>query len=184
MSKIKPHCATLITYPVTSDMARDCLSKALSMVNLSEGGSASPVRDSRGWTVLHMAASHSKPQTVRWRRPLLSCELIPSCFRLLLQQGNKVGDRDQAGNTPLHLAAEAGNKEAARVLLHHGASVTERNVAGLTPLHVAAKNKHGHVAEILLQSVSQGAGTVDMNTSIGSRTSLHIAASEGAVQVV
>ena len=45
-------------------MAKDCLSKALSMVNLSEG-SGSPMRDSRGWTVLHMAASHSKPQTVR-----------------------------------------------------------------------------------------------------------------------
>ena len=23
-------------------------------------------RDSRGWTLLHLAASHSKPQTVRW----------------------------------------------------------------------------------------------------------------------
>merc|ERR1711976_359429 len=103
-------------------MARDCLSKALSMVNLYETGSGSPMRDSRGWTVLHMAASHSKPQTVR----------------LLLQEGNKVGDKDQSGNTPLHLAAQYGNKEAARVLVHHGASVLERNVAGLSPLHVAA----------------------------------------------
>ena len=44
-------------------MARDCLSKALSLVNLAEAGPGSPVRDSRGWTVLHMAATHSKPQT-------------------------------------------------------------------------------------------------------------------------
>ena len=80
------------------------------------------------------------------------------CFRLLLQQGNKVGDKDQAGNTPLHLAAEAGNKEAARVLLHHGASAAERNTAGLSALHVAAKNKHGSVAEILLQHMGQQSG--------------------------
>ena len=44
-------------------MARDCLSKALSLVNLAEAGPGSPVRDSRGRTVLHMAATHSKPQT-------------------------------------------------------------------------------------------------------------------------
>ena len=74
---------------------------------------------------------------------------------MLLQQGNKVGDKDQAGNTPLHLAAEAGNKEAARVLLHHGASAAERNTAGLSALHVAAKNKQGQVTELLLQHLGQ-----------------------------
>ena len=69
-------------------MARDCLSKALSMVNLTDGTSGSPMRDSRGWTVLHMAARHSKPQTVR----------------LVIMQGGKLGEKDEAGNTPLHLA--------------------------------------------------------------------------------
>ena len=71
-------------------MASSCLSSALSLVNLTEVGRSSPVRDSRGWTVLHMAARHSKPQTVR----------------LLISQGGRarLGEKDETGNTPLHLA--------------------------------------------------------------------------------
>ena len=71
-------------------MASNCLSSALSLVNLTDVVRSSPgqVRDSRGWTVLHMAARHSKPQTVR----------------LVIMQGGKLGEKDEAGNTPLHLA--------------------------------------------------------------------------------
>ena len=71
-------------------MASNCLSSALSLVNLTDVVRSSPgqVRDSRGWTVLHMAARHSKPQTVR----------------LVISQGGRLGEKDQAGNTPLHLA--------------------------------------------------------------------------------
>ena len=90
------------------------------------------------------------------------------------------------------------------MLLHHGASAAERNTAGLSALHVAAKNKHGPVAELLLQHLGQQwggrplymctqhktgsvvggmAGSVDMITTIGARTPLHIAAAEGAVNV-
>ena len=100
-------------------MAGSCLSSALSLVSLDRAGAGAGVRDSRGWTGLHLAARHSKPQTVR----------------RVLQQGGRVGDRDQEGNTPLHLAAESGNKEGARVLLHHGASITERN--RWRPVHMA-----------------------------------------------
>ena len=66
-------------------------------------------------------------------------------------------------------------------MVHHGASVLERNVAGLSPLHVAAKYGHGNVMDILVHNMS--GANVDMTTSIGARTALHIAASEGASQV-
>ena len=152
---MSPASSGLLLTDLTPEMASNCLSSALSLVNLTGSGQ---VRDSRGWTVLHLAARHSKPQTVR----------------LVIQQGGRVGERDEAGNTPLHLACEAGNKEAARVLVHHGASLTDRNTAGLAPLHVAAKNGHGGVLEILVQNL--GNNNIDMVTTIGSRTALHIAA--------
>ena len=60
------------------------------------------------------------------------------------------------------------------MLVHHGASLTERNTAGLSPLHVAAKNGHSGVLEILVQNL--GNNSIDITTSIGSRTALHIAA--------
>ena len=126
------------------------------------------------------------------------------CFRLLLQQGNKVGDKDQAGNTPLHLAAEvtsetvhlytctltepvlfqAGNKEAARVLLHHGASAADRNTAGLSALHVAAKNKHGPVAELLLQHMGQQWGGRPLYKCTQHKTSSVLGGMAGSVDMV
>jgi len=59
--------------------------------------------------------------------------------------------------------------------------VSERNLAGLSPLHVAAKHGHSNVADILVSNMS--GANVDMVTSIGARTALHIAASEGATRV-
>ena len=90
-----------------------------------------------------------------------------------MQRGHRVGARDQAGNTPLHLAAEAGNKEAARVLVHSGAPSQERNTAGLTPLHVAAKQGHAGVAAVLLGGLATGA--VDTLTSVGARSAYLLA---------
>ena len=48
------------------EVASNRLSSALSMVNLVDMVRQPQNRDSRGWTVLHMAARHSKPQTVRY----------------------------------------------------------------------------------------------------------------------
>lgn len=145
------------------EVASNRLSSALSMVNLVDMVRTPQNRDSRGWTVLHMAARHSKPQTVR----------------LVIEQGGRVADKDEEGNTPLHFAAESGNKDAARVLLHHGASITDRNNTGLSPLHVGAKNSHDGLVSILLQHTSM----VDMPTTTGVRTALHIASSQGATEV-
>jgi len=144
------------------DMASQRLSSALSLVNLSGAGQG--VRDSRGWTVLHLAARHSKPQTVR----------------RLLDQGARVGEKDEEGNTPLHLAAESGNKEAARVLLHHGARVEDRNTAGLSSLHIAARAGQISTISLLLQNTHQ----VDHSTGPAGRTALHLAAGQGWFQVV
>jgi ankyrin repeat protein len=37
-------------------------------------------------------------------------EIIFFLYRLLIKQGARVSDKDLEGNTPLHLAAESGNR--------------------------------------------------------------------------
>jgi ankyrin repeat protein len=42
--------------------------------------------------------------------PLSFHSTMDLLFRLLIKQGSKVSDKDIEGNTPLHLAAESGNR--------------------------------------------------------------------------
>lgn len=148
---------------VGKEMAAARLSAALSMTNILDYGRPQQ-RDDKGWTVLHLAARHSKPQTVR----------------LLIKQGARVTDKDKEGNTPLHLAAESGNREAVRILLHEGARLSERNLQGFSALHLAAKGGRDDVVQLLLQQIEV---SVDQKTSTGGRTALHLAAGQGAVGV-
>ncbi|XP_023336598.1 receptor-interacting serine/threonine-protein kinase 4 isoform X2 [Eurytemora carolleeae] len=144
------------------------LSSAFSMGSIHgiQQNSGRPVqRNDKGWTVLHLAAMYSKPQTVR----------------LLLQQGCKSSDKDIDGNTPLHLAAEFGNREAVRILLHNGGKVNERNNEGFTPLHLASKAGKEDVVHLILQ---QNDINVDEKSSAGNRTALHLAAAYGRTEVV
>ena len=60
------------------------------------------------------------------------------------------------GNTPLHLAAEAGHVSAVLVLVVDlGCAVDVKNAAGKSPLDLATSNTHTDVAEILAQKLKQ-----------------------------
>lgn len=54
----------------------------------------------------------------------------------------RLNDRNEWGDTVLHLAAEAGNSEVCQMLVAGGASVTVRNNRGETCLHRAAVGGH------------------------------------------
>ena len=58
----------------------------------------------------------------------------------------RLNDRNEWGDTALHLAAEAGNGEICHMLIAAGASVTVRNNRGETCLHRAAVG--GHVESV------------------------------------
>lgn len=58
----------------------------------------------------------------------------------------RLNDRNEWGDTALHLSAEAGNGEICQMLIAAGASVTVRNNRGETCLHRAAVG--GHVASV------------------------------------
>lgn len=87
--------------------------------------------------------------------PALSLALrreSPGAFALLLSQpGTDVNALNAAGESPLMLAAIAGDLEASQMLLARGARV---NGPGWTPLHYAAAGPNTKLVELLL---SQGA---------------------------
>lgn len=53
--------------------------------------------------------------------------------------------------TPLHLAAAAGQLEVCRLLLELGASIDATDDQGQKPIHVAAQNNFPEVAQLFLQ---------------------------------
>lgn len=58
-----------------------------------------------------------------------------------------LNDRDEAGNTALHLAAQAGAGEFCRALVAAGADVTALNAVGKTPQQVAADAATADICE-------------------------------------
>jgi ankyrin repeat protein len=75
-------------------------------------------------------------------------------INMLLSSGADVNDRDQLGETPLHVAAVRGYREASSLLIANGADVNAEDKRGLTPLHAAAWMGH---TEIVTMLITEGA---------------------------
>lgn len=61
---------------------------------------------------------------------------------------------NDAGWTPLHLAAEAGSYDAVRSLVRTGANVNNTDMSyGRTALHIAVEGGHKDIVEFLLTEV-------------------------------
>ncbi len=70
---------------------------------------------------------------------------------VLLEKGAEVNKPNNAGVTPLILAAQNGHTAVTSALLEKGAEVNKPNNAGLTPLTIAAHNGHTLVVQRLLE---------------------------------
>src|SRR5207302_564927 len=73
--------------------------------------------------------------------------------------------RDAISDTPLHVAASAGNKELAELLIAHGADVNARGAFGKTPLHNAAKEKEVALVQLLAHNGAELDALDDMGFS-------------------
>lgn len=85
---------------------------------------------------------------------------------------------EEEGDTPLHKAANRGNKDVVELLLTKGADVNAKNTEGVTPLHWAALQGEKYVAELLL---ARGAD-VNVKDTDG-RTPLHWAEELGSQDI-
>lgn len=79
--------------------------------------------------------------------------------------------------TPLHFAAQAGQKDIVEFLIAKGADVNAETIKGETPLQFAADNDHKEVVELLIE---KGA---DVSLNRSGETPLHTAAANGHKEV-
>ncbi|XP_070507360.1 ankyrin repeat domain-containing protein 11-like [Chironomus tepperi] len=129
----------------------------------------------------HSRPSAPTPMSERQQMALLmqmtssttEAELSPN------SQSNKVKDRNERGETPLHIAAKKGDLEGAKKLLEQGSNPNVTDFAGWTPLHEAANHGHYHLAQLLIKF-----GANVMATGLDDMTPLHDAASFGNQKLV
>ncbi|KAL7566288.1 hypothetical protein ACA910_013617 [Epithemia clementina (nom. ined.)] len=72
-------------------------------------------------------------------------------LRVLLEGGVNVDQRDEGGQTALHMAADAGALEAVELLLKHGANVLASDQYGISVLQAAVIAGNVPVCRILLE---------------------------------
>lgn len=113
---------------------------------------------------LHSAAIYNRPKAVKF----------------LVGRGMPVDMRNEAGLTPLMVAATFGNVEVAEALLMLGADIAARNPAGYTPLHIAALAGQADILRLLLD---HGADIASRAPHDG-ETPLHFAALLGRLKAI
>nr|KAG5685639.1 hypothetical protein BaRGS_001375 [Batillaria attramentaria] len=84
-------------------------------------------------------------------------------------------DKDDKGNTALHLAAKNGNTELAATLIEKGAKVDEPNSDRNTPIHLAVENRDSDVLQLLLKKPVRDIDAWNDKQE----TALHMAAKSG-----
>ena len=73
-----------------------------------------------------------------------------------MKLGLGVNQKDNLGETPLHLAAFSGHIEVIDLLITHGADVRIKNKAGKTPLQKASKVGHEEIVNLLVSYETRG----------------------------
>ncbi|KAL1490865.1 hypothetical protein ABEB36_011550 [Hypothenemus hampei] len=156
------------------------------------------VFDSDGRSALHLAAEHgylhvcdslltnkafinSKSRNGRTALHLAALNGYVHLVKFLVKDHNAVIDiLTLKKQTPLHLAAGAGQIEVCKLLLELGADIDATDEDGQKPIHAACQNNFSEVVKLFLQQHP----SLVMATTKDGNTCAHIAAAQGSVTVV
>lgn len=105
-------------------------------------------KDQLGRTALHWAAQRTKRDSAILETAQETTQLVNA----LLDARAVVDAQDCRGHTPLHLASNDGNFEAAELLLTHRANLLAMDMDGHTPLKLAKEARQEQLVDLLKQA--------------------------------
>ncbi|QTP61616.1 ankyrin repeat domain-containing protein [Wolbachia endosymbiont of Wiebesia pumilae] len=74
----------------------------------------------------------------------------PEVIKLLIEKGAGINDRNNRGETPLHLAAFLGKRKNVKALIEKGAEVNAKSNNKAVPLHLAClAGRKGTIEELM-----------------------------------
>ena len=100
--------------------------------------------------------------------------------RHILDDGARVDETKDDGNTALHCAAIMGHVDIVELLLEEGAFIEATGDSGATPLMMAATMGHLKVTEALLKAEANP----DTKHNFAKTTALHFAAEVGRIEII
>ena len=128
---------------------------------LIKHGAAVTAQTKDGSTPLHYAAAFGQAHVLESlvRVPVL-CSVLSLKHWLCFQAGCSVHSRDNAKNTPLHLAAGCGFLETVVKLVELGADVDARDMSDCTPLQNTAHGTYSALAHVPSGVTAGSSGTL------------------------
>jgi len=130
------------------------------VTTLVDLGANCDIQNANGKTALHVSAETGSLQVTQFIVERQEMSYVEDEFEYILALDktitklNRLNVRDKDGNTPLHLAAAAGNTSTVRYLLSAGSDFRSCNTRGEYPLSLAARYGRNDTVKLLLQSCS------------------------------
>jgi len=156
--------------------------KKQTLLALLERGADSAAVTNRKATLLHSAVQGAGARPLGQDRKLRITNEMGDridLINMLIAKGLPIDARDEAGMTPLHYAAQNGQRALCHVLLTGGAAVDATEMLGRTPLLCALEKSFTFTAETLVD----GGANVQKADNLG-RTPLHVASQTAGKELI